>query len=431
VRRTGLLTHAAGAWALLLAILSAPGVSAALEPEQVLVLANRNASRGLELARYYADRRGIPEDQVLTLRTTEKETCSREAYEKEIVEPVRAYLEEHAEKDVRCLVVVSGLPLRISPPRLTPEEKTLLKRLESEKKEAGKRLRAVKKSDDRKSVKPLKEELGRLEGRIRQVKKRNHRASLDSEIALVLAGPYDPAGWVPNPYFPGYQGKTLEGMPNREDVLLVSRLDGPGREVVRRIIDDSLEAEAEGLEGTAYFDARWPMPSEVKKPRRIGNGFYDRSIHKAAERVEKSGRMGVVVNDEQALFGPGDCPDAALYCGWYRLARYVDAFDWRKGAVGFHIASQECQSLRRGRGRYWCKRMLEDGAAAVIGPVGEPYLQAFPVPEIFFALLLDGRWTLAECYALSLPFLSWQMVLVGDPLYRPFKRKKGESPSHD
>jgi uncharacterized protein (TIGR03790 family) len=65
--------------------------------------------------------------------------------------------------------------------------------------------------------------------------------------------------------------------------------------------------------------------------------------------------------------------------------------------------------------------LLEKGAAATVGPVSEPYLQAFPVPEVFFGLLVGGRVTLAECYALSIPFLSWQMVLIGDPLYRPFK----------
>jgi len=67
--------------------------------------------------------------------------------------------------------------------------------------------------------------------------------------------------------------------------------------------------------------------------------------------------------------------------------------------------------------------MLEKGVAATVGPVGEPYVQAFPVPEVFFAALLDGRLSLAECYAVSTPFLSWKMVLIGDPLYRPFKQK--------
>jgi len=58
--------------------------------------------------------------------------------------------------------------------------------------------------------------------------------------------------------------------------------------------------------------------------------------------------------------------------------------------------------------------------------VAEPYVQAFPLPQVFFSCLLDGN-TLADCYALSNSFWSWQMVLIGDPLYRPFKnRTNGE-----
>ena len=110
-----------------------------------------------------------------------------------------------------------------------------------------------------------------------------------------------------------------------------------------------------------------------------------------------------------------------MYCGWYSLARYVDAFEWVPGAVGYHIASAECRTLREGPSQVWCKRMLEEGVAVTIGPVGEPYVQAFPLPEIFFGMLVDGHLSVAECYLLSVPFLSWKMVLVGDPLYRPFR----------
>ena len=62
--------------------------------------------------------------------------------------------------------------------------------------------------------------------------------------------------------------------------------------------------------------------------------------------------------------------------------------------------------------------MLDKGIAATIGPVGEPYVQSFPMPEIFFDYLTQGHLTLAECYLISLPYLSWKMVLVGDPLYK-------------
>ena len=66
--------------------------------------------------------------------------------------------------------------------------------------------------------------------------------------------------------------------------------------------------------------------------------------------------------------------------------------------------------------------MLEKGAAATIGPVGEPYVDAFPPPELFFSFLTAGR-NLVESYFFSLPHLSWKMVLIGDPLYRPFARQ--------
>ena len=102
------------------------------------------------------------------------------------------------------------------------------------------------------------------------------------------------------------------------------------------------------------------------------------------------------------------------------MGRYVDAFSWNKGSIGYHIASSECDTLRNRQSSVWCLKMLEKGIAATIGPVYEPYVQGFPLPELFFGLLLEGEFTLGEAYLLSLPLISWQMVLVGDPLYRPF-----------
>jgi uncharacterized protein (TIGR03790 family) len=128
----------------------------------------------------------------------------------------------------------------------------------------------------------------------------------------------------------------------------------------------------------------------------------------------------VHLDQNKELFQPGEAHYAALYCGWYSLGKYVDAFDWQRGAVGYHIASSEATTLKNPASQVWCKRMLEDGVAATIGPVAEPYVQGFPLPDLFFGYLLDGYYTLVESYFLSLPYLSWQMILIGDPLYRPF-----------
>lgn len=240
-------------------------------------------------------------------------------------------------------------------------------------------------------------------------------ASVDSEIALVRENTYPLEGWLPNKYYVGFRGRKVAGMPQK--VLPTCRLDGPTEATVYRIIDDSLFAEDHGLTGKAYFDARWPdKGAKDLSPYEI----YDRAIHNTARIVEKSGRMPVVLDEREALFGPGEAPDAALYCGWYSLGKYIDAFTWVRGAVGFHVASAECTTLKDATSTVWCKKMLEKGVAATLGPVAEPYLQSFPAPEVFFGCLLSGG-TLVECYTVSNPFWSWQMVLIGDPLYRPFR----------
>ena len=113
-----------------------------------------------------------------------------------------------------------------------------------------------------------------------------------------------------------------------------------------------------------------------------------------------------------------------MYCGWYSLGKYIDAFDWAPGAVGYHLASGEAATLHDATSQVWCKKMLEDGITATMGPVYEPYLASFPRPEEFFGLLLAGDLTLAECYWRTQPFTSWMQTLIGDPLYRPYKNNK-------
>lgn len=397
----------------------------ALSPKEVLVVANRNASNSVGLARYYIKKRGIPEGNLLTLWVTDAENCEREAYTKKIVAPIRRYLKEKENGgEIRCLVMMYGLPLKVSAPELTEKEKARLDELKSNRARLAEKLAAIQDSADPVAGQ-IKKQISEIDQRLRQIGfQQNKSASVDSEIALVSAGDYSLSGWLPNPFFLGRPKETLSV--EKAEVLMVSRLDGPSDEIVRRIIDDSVAAEEEGLKGVCYMDARWPAP--VKESRDVGYGFYDRSIHRAGDLIKRNGALPTVIEATQALFQPGDCPTAALYCGWYSLARYVDAFQWQRGAVGYHIASSECATLKGKDSQVWCKRMLEEGVAATIGPVGEPYVQAFPVPEIFFGYLTEGYLSLAECYFISLPYLSWKMVMVGDPLYRPFKERVAPSP---
>jgi uncharacterized protein (TIGR03790 family) len=392
----------------------------ALEPHQILVVVNLNVAGSLRVAKEYMGKRAIPDGNLVALRLTDKETCGREEYNQSVALPVRKYLrEKDPGRRIRCLVTIYGMPLKVSPPQMSDSERNQLDELRV-KERTLMSLRDGHRGEETERAKAIDQEIKALRKGIDLLRKADQGAALDSELALILWEGYALSGWMPNPYFIGFRDKPPRV--KREETLMVSRLDGPSESVVLRMIDGSLGAEKSGLTGTAYFDARWPKPpvERGKEPLK-GYAFYDHSIHMAAEAVRKSGRLRVVVNDSEALFQAGDCPDAALYCGWYSLARYVDAFTWRPGALGYHIASAECRTLKRKDSQVWCKRMIEEGVSATLGPVAEPYVQAFPVPEVFFGLLVNGRLSLVECYAASTPFLSWQMVLLGDPLYRPFK----------
>ncbi|MBW1897406.1 MAG: TIGR03790 family protein [Deltaproteobacteria bacterium] len=388
----------------------------ALEPKQILVIANGKVPDSVSLSKYYMKKRNIPEDLLLILDVANKERISRKEYQEDVADPVRNRLRD---KDpfrfIQCLLTMYGLPLKIAGPEPTAEKKTRLKELKSRKNELKAEIKR-KKGNEPARTKALQAELDDVKKEITALRKADQGSSLDSEIALVLAGDYPLESWVPNPYYVGYRNRKVPGLPR--NALMVCRLDASTADIVRRVVDDSLAAEQTGLQGKAYFDARWPQPQLDEAAS--GYRFYDKSIHLAAGLIKKRGLMPVVLNARETLFQPGDCPAAALYCGWYSLANYVDAFQWQPGAVGYHIASSECVTLKREKSRVWCKMMLEKGVAATLGPVGEPYVESFPLPEVFFGLLSEGTLTLAECYTASNPFWSWKMVLIGDPLYRPF-----------
>jgi len=240
-------------------------------------------------------------------------------------------------------------------------------------------------------------------------------ASVDSELSFLWweAGSYPLAGRLPNPFYLGYPGKVADWpLP----LLLVSRIDAPTATHARRMIDQAIETESRGLSGNVYVNARG-----MKKGRPLSYGFYDEDLQDFARQFRKNSDYKVMLeNTEQRWSQPGQAPNVALYVGWYRLRHYEDAFTFNPGAIAYHIASGEAVSIHNPREKGWCKNALERGVTVTLGPVGEPYLDAFPLPTEFFGLLYSGKYSLVEAYYLSMRFLSWKMVLFGDPLYRPW-----------
>ena len=240
-------------------------------------------------------------------------------------------------------------------------------------------------------------------------------ASFDSELSFLWweSGTYPLAGRLPNPFYFGYSGQVDDWpLP----LLLVSRLDAPTISHVRGMIDQAIATEIGGLRGNVYVDARGQ-----KKGPPLSYGFYDADMQDFANTFRSVASYPLTLeNTEQRLSQPGQAPNVALYVGWYRLRHYEDAFTFNPGAIGYHIASGEAVSIHNPKERGWCKNALERGIAVTLGPVGEPYLDAFPLPSEFFGVLYSGKYSLVEAYYLSARYLSWKMVLFGDPLYRPW-----------
>jgi uncharacterized protein (TIGR03790 family) len=241
-------------------------------------------------------------------------------------------------------------------------------------------------------------------------------ASLDSELSLLW---WDrdlyPVAWRwPNPLF-------LESKPIPDDlpVLMVSRLDAPTADLAKSLVDKSLQAERAGLDGTVYFDARGLNPSNPTDTY----GVYDQSLRNAAEIAGGQSSYRVVLDNVDSTMAA--MPHVALYIGWYKLRSYDDVFSFNPGAIGYHMASAEAVTVHDPSERGWCKNALERGITATLGPVGEPYLDAFPEPAQFTRLLLTGRYSLVEVYYLASRYISWRMVLFGDPLYTPMRDRAG------
>ena len=199
---------------------------------------------------------------------------------------------------------------------------------------------------------------------------------------------------------------------------MVSRLDAPTADLAFRLVDRAKEGEQQGLAGTVYLDARG-LPV---KDQSDTYGHYDQSLRDLNSFLtQHTTYQSKLENTEIRFHRPGEAPDVALYVGWYRLRQYEDAFTFRPGAIGYHMASAEAVSIHSASESGWCKNALDRGITATLGSIGEPYLDAFPEPLEFVALLMTGQYSLVEAYYLTSRWISWRMVLFGDPLYNPWK----------
>ena len=245
-----------------------------------------------------------------------------------------------------------------------------------------------------------------------------NEAAVDSELAwlplvkmnIPLSGPLP--NWV-------YGTTNLALLHPTNGILLVARLDGPSVEIARGLVDKALAAERDGLWGRAYFDARGLDKT---------NSYYvgDEWILGAAELCRELG-FETTVDRNPATF-PADFPmsQIAIYCGWYDEnvsgPFALPKVEFMPGAFAYHLHSSSAATLRS-TNQFWAGPLLAKGATCTMGCVYEPYLSCTPNVAAFLARLIAGGFTFGEAAWAAQPALSWQITVVGDPLYRPFAKE--------
>jgi uncharacterized protein (TIGR03790 family) len=370
--------------ACLIAVPRAVGIS---EIDHVIVLANSRETDSMDLAGYYAAARGVPDGNIIAIPMPIAETISWSDYVSQIHLPLLHRLvadgwigAEVLEKEdlagrpeielkghrIAYLVTCRGVPLRIknSPDLLEAEAADLPERLLT------------------------------------------NRSAVDSELSLLTRSNVPTSGVVTNPLF---REKQPNGM-RMALVIRVSRLDGPSWEACRLLVDSAIEGEKRGLVGRAYIDA-----GELNREGEAWFGSIGRRIEILGIDLDRE-----LTRENFPFSARMDAP--ALYLGWHS-SKVVGpmrnpGFSFTAGAVAMHIHSYSAGSLRRG----WVATLVGAGAAATVGNVYEPYLQFTHNLDLFFERIESGA-TIGEAAFYSLPGQSWQSILVGDPLYRPFKKR--------
>lgn len=364
--------------------LSAAGPALAQTGANVLVVVNDASADSARIGSAYAAARSVPADHVVHLQTATAESIDRQDFVRSIEAPIAAWITRHGLQDqILFIVLTKGVPLRVNG-------------------------------------------TGGPQGTV---------ASVDSELTLLyrkLVGTETvAAGRTANPYFLAARpiAEASRFTRRTSDIYLVTRLDAFSADEAVALVDRGAKAGRDGQivldqratfldrggdtwldEAAARVNALAPGRAVVERTRALATapapvlGYYSWGSNDPANRLRGAG----------LAFAPGAIGGLFVSTDGRTFSRPPEA--WRPGPSaerGGYFGSGS-QSL--------AADLIHDGITGVSAHVDEPYLDATIRPQILFPAYLSG-FTLAESFYLAMPFLSWQTIIVGDPLAAPFQSR--------
>jgi len=383
-RPAGWSTAAVRSFGTLLILTSSIGnkCAEAQSAANVLLVVNSTSAASGSVSRYYAERRGVPQDNVCSITTPATESISRADYVAQIEQPIWQCISSlRAHDRILYIVLTKDVPIRIS----------------------GTGGRA------------------------------GTNASVDSELTLLYrrrTGQQAPvAGFVPNPYYAG-SGPIAGIKPfshELQDIYLVTRLDGFTVQDAIGLVDRATTPSRDGRfvldERAALIDSggdRW-LRSAAERLREQGLG--DRVVLDESTKVltKEAGVLGyyswgsndpaIQIRDFEMQFVPGAI--AGMFVS-------TDGRTFKEPPAGWRPSNDgRRESIFGGSHQSLVGDLIRAGVTGAAGHVDEPFLDATIRPEILFPAYASGR-NLAEAYYAAMPYLSWQTLVIGDPLCAPF-----------
>ena len=349
-------------WSLLLLAASLPAET----PARVMLVTNLNSPLSIRLSDFYQRWHNLPAQQVCRIHTPAVETVTRREFESSIAKSVEGCLRNrNLVEAIYYLVLTQGIPIRIQ--RAAPDD----------------------------------------------------GASVDSELTLLYmrmkGGLIQFPGATDNPF---YRQRDRPFRHPDFPIYLVTRLAGYSFEDARRAVLRCREAVNRGkvvldlkadndepgnawLRDTAIFlpedRSLLDLSPQVVPPQKEVIGYAGWGSNDPSRKTRKSGMQwlpGAIATE----FVSTNARTLAMPPFHWTLGTWQDSSTWFAGSPQSMILDY-----------VW------EGVSGIAGNIDEPYLKWTVRPDVLFPAYLSGR-NLAESFYLALPVLSWQTLILGDPL---------------
>ncbi|HHT9137255.1 MAG TPA: TIGR03790 family protein [Candidatus Wunengus sp. YC60] len=217
-----------------------------------------------------------------------------------------------------------------------------------------------------------------------------------------------------NPYY--FKDETFSHQKSfgGNNLYLVTRLDGYTVDQVKTLIDNSVNAK--GYVGTFLFDGKGT------------NYIQETNMSSATDGLNTAGFSATCDRTTTFLTGKTDLMG---YFSWgsnaggdYTLSKYQNN-SFLPGSLGETYVSTGGRTFNlpanwpNYSGQSLVADLIIKGITGVSGYVSEPYLSAMVNPNFLFNRYTKG-YNLAESYYMSIVYVNWRTVVIGDPLCAPY-----------